>query len=490
MDTRIRMEVKKAHAAPGITHIFIWNEQVDQQTKPFIQLGLECLPPNEQQAVDANLAYLREHGYTHFGTISALRKSSDNQFILTLVVKSNRKIVAVIDKLLEELKKSGDIIYSQQNQAVIEKLETYRQTCLEHLGLKPKEAAPRRSKLYADFVKENTQDLEETTNLTFRVAKAKDPTKQKILKEYPSQRTGIDFEVANAMVQRVLLGQKHPKVKAVHGSNGERRGLVSNLLPEFKSFKSIYNERNGHLPSIKPLIKKGFVEGWVSAFTESNDDQHSGNYGLIMSSDTVGFIDDDRLDWNLTSKYAEKDPYCRSIFSKYIPANTFPITEHDILNFPVLTDAKPRHWLGIQERNSHDLFNRTIDIHALAKNPDFIAYKWYQFLKRILVPNKVFEAIAAEAFRSPKQAEKFVANKAARTKKLEEVLLGIPEFRHFVLAHPDMIDRILKEFQESNQDYKKEEDAHLRISLDEVKGKFNALEQIIQGELERQKTCK
>ena len=121
--------------------------------------------------------------------------------------------------------------------------------------------------------------------------------------------------------------------------------------------------------------------------------------------------------------------------------------------FLYLNDSHPRSWLG---KLSHKL-----EINDLRKDKKFISDKYYLFLKRILIPREVYEAAAAATLSKEKKCKEFADHKCNKTEELKKTLLDLREFRTYVLNNPDVIDKIVKEFEEYNRAEK-----HLALHVD------------------------
>jgi hypothetical protein len=100
------------------------------------------------------------------------------------------------------------------------------------------------------------------------------------------------------------------------------------------------------------------------------------------------------------------------------------------------------------------------------------------FLKRILIPREVYEAIGLATISSDKKRNEFVEHKCNKTEALKSVLLNMPEFQNYITTNPEVITQIKNEFAEYNKDYKKEKDEYLHVDLNKIENNFNQIRKI------------
>jgi hypothetical protein len=200
------------------------------------------------------------------------------------------------------------------------------------------------------------------------------------------------------------------------------------------------------------------------------NDLHPGNWGFDVDKNLIR-MDFDRSLWPLSCKYLKQMPQEVTFFEKAIlnkhlaikPADAFVITAEDIINFPDLSDAKPTCWV------TGNRYNVTFEyLSELKNNDDFIKLKWKYFLKSILITDEIVVEIFSGYIGSPKTSAKFSNHLKERIKKLEEVLLTIPQFCEYVKNNPKVIDELVAEFNEYNSNVK-DKRKDLRINIDEVK---------------------
>lgn len=399
-----------------------------------------------------NLSYIRNNKLTKLGTVDLINKN------LILTVKSDRNVIQAIDIFLKET----TYYYDKE---LSENLIAYKEACEKRLEQKPQKQLPLKSKLYDEFKEQSTQST--TNNTIKRMVKKNNPTKQYIHKNNPSGRSILEIEVFNGFCYRLLLGERHPKVRGVHNSQGDRAGLISKVVMKFKSFHDLimfYDELGESSLPQENLLKSEIVKVWVAAYVEEENDLHGGNYGIGPDGFCVK-IDDDQSTWPLTSQYSEVDPKKGNYGYSVAPNAAFPVTEGDILDFPKLKDAKPRNWPDRSDSGA-------IQFNDLVKENKFIEDKYYMFLKRILIPNEVYENIGL-TISSDKKRKQFVDHKCNKTNELKTVLLNIKEFQDYVIQNPNVIKQIKFEFSEYNKAYKKSGDLFLRVNLNQIDQNFN-----------------
>ncbi len=395
----------------------------------------------------------------------------DNNYIL--IITSARKIMLAIDAFyhLPEYK-------IKKNELLFLSLNKYKHQCELILSDKNPVYIPPKSKLISKFKKKDNSLLE-SSNVTYRIIKnrllGKKP-KEYVHKDNLSGRQISEIEVFNGFCYRLLLGKRHPKMISTHGSQGERTGMASELL---SGFRSIWNDYEQYGPLTKEkLLKSEFIKILVASYTEEETDLHLNNYGFDDTNFCVK-IDDDRSTWPLTAKYAGVDPEKGDPTGDYKtpPMTDFIVTERDIASFPTLQDAKPFHWLDflktLIEKNAWDV---------LLNEKKFINDKFYMFLKRILIPDEVYEAIAYATIGSEKTMSRFAHHKSNKTQKLKNALLNTPEFKEYVLANQHIIEQLKKEFAEYNEDYTKEKYHYLRVDLNQIEVNFNNICQEIKAQ--------
>lgn len=451
------MNVRKVENI-GITQIatsdYPDRSSIPPEKKPYIVF---TLPPH-QKSVD----YLRDIKSAKLGVIVCTKSK------LTLTVTSDQKVIQAIDIFLKE----SSIHSHDENKELIAHLNTYRKKCQERHAQKPKKLPPLKSKPYSKFEKIADAPYK-TTNVTYLVKKKEHPEEEYIYKGNPSGRSISEIEVFNSLCYQLLLDDCHPNVIAVHGENGERVGLVSRKIPDLESFYDFYKSNK---PSEQDLVEAEVAAVWVSAYVEEENDLHSGNYGIRRNSiGKVRFVkyDNDQTTRPLTSKYVELDPKKERTRNRPAPINAFPVTERDILNFPKLEDAKPDQW------PSSESIDTPINIDYFIAQEKFVEDKWYMFLRRILIPDEMYEVIGFATIRSEKTRRKFIDHKCNKTKELKKVLLNIPEFQTYVITHPDVIEKIKAGFATYNQNYTKEKYQFLRVNLDQIQENFNRINQEI-----------
>lgn len=438
----------------GITEIYTSDLGLPDQLglqqphkKPFIIFAL----PYD----DDHLSYLESIELGRIGTVDV----QNNQFFVTVTNPQN--VIEAIDTFLSISQKYN----VPSNQILFQHLHSFRKICEAQAKaqqeIKKKRPAPTKSKEYSALQFHENKKVPASTYDVKHASKITNPKKRYIFKKSPGGRSISEFEAFNGFCYRLLLGERHPKVSVVYHEDGTRAGLVSKEIDGFVSFRDLGRR------TITPadLLKSEIVKIWAAAYTEEENDLHSGNYGIGAHGFAVK-IDDDQATWPLTSKYAMVSPKhtLPTLGYKTAPVNAFRVTRRDIENFPVLQDADPHNWPD--RPNQNPLFN------ALIPEKKFQQEKYYMFLKRILIPRGVYEAIGLATIRSDKKRKEFVDHKCNKTEELKKVLLNTPAFQNYIINNPTIIAQILNEFKQYNEDYKKDNDSHLKVHLNEISHNF------------------
>ncbi|MHB1220735.1 MAG: hypothetical protein ACYC0J_01940 [Gammaproteobacteria bacterium] len=413
------------------------------------------------------------------GIYNALDAGS--HFTYQLKIDGDRKIALAAKIILQHTDNHAEP-FAQQ-------LADLRKTCEDSLITKPKHPTPLPGKLHSQYESTAKMPMNESAHTTYLVKKKITagkikPEKFFVFKENPSGRPISEIEAFNADCYRLLLGERHPKVRAVHNTDGVRTGNVSAYIADFVSLAAKYRPLketgyyaytidDGSTCHLSPmelaaqLQQSKIMDIWAAAYLEEENDLHDGNYGFTNSGVSIK-IDDDRSTWPLSSKYALEGgvkPNDSQFQYKTAPCKAFPITSRDIRNFPMLIDAKPSHWTPRCDRDSTFISTAVIR-HLLAKNQLHFD-KYQMFLKRALIPDSVYEALGKAHFRNAKLRDAFVKHKCDRTKTLRAVLVNTPAFRmHLLRQYETALEKIKNDFDEYNSSCK---DKTLGIPLDEVR---------------------
>ena len=389
---------------------------------------------------------------------------------LYLTITNERKVVEVIRQflLMPEYKLKA-------NNKLIESLKQFSRRCAQQDSRKKAKRIPPKSKAFSDYQAVDHPAFTASRSKTYFVHKKGSPHKQYVFKTNITGRPISEYEAFHGFCYQLLLGNRHPKVRSVHDILGNRIGVISELLENFQSLHD-YDESHGSL-SKDDIVKTEMIKLWVAAYVEEEADLHADNYGFDHSGFSVK-IDDARSGWPLTSKYALIDPDkadAKATF-KTSPATAFAVTERDIASFPFLKDAKLYYWCD--KANTRKYFAK----HALrqaAKEEKFNDDKYYLFLKRILIPDEIYLAIARATISHPKQRAAFAAHKIKKTNELEKVLLSTPGFQDYVMKHPESIKQILDEFADYNKEFENAKNESLQVQRKPALKKYHHIRRAV-----------
>jgi hypothetical protein len=167
----------------------------------------------------------------------------------------------------------------------------------------------------------------------------------------------------------------------------------------------------------------------VSTYLFEETDAHTGNWG-IGSNGRIVKIDHDRSFWSLSAKYHDEknDSYrfnetCK-IYEEPASQNFGLISVKEIESLPVLihTDMKfhPFTPFGLAK------------IKEFQKDPEFIAWKNFYFLKTLLLDKAIIEEIINAYAFDPNFAKKFIEYLSQRILKLHNVLILSSSFQQFI----------------------------------------------------------
>lgn len=388
----------------------------------------------------------------------AMPKYYDNK--CALVISGRRKVVAAINEYLSLGHHSDPV-----NEPVKQKLIMLRNEIVKQISIPP------RSKYIEKFVDESNPigKVAKSAHAVKRVKKQSNPHgSTSFFKPNQYQKSISEIEAFNAICYRLLLNDRAAKVKSVHGDAGQRVGQVSKEVKNFSSLHDYFRAHSNNFPPQTSLVTAGYGRALAASYCEEENDLHGGNIAYDEIEQTVSRIDYDQSTWPLTSKYIGRDPNVYDTKTKCKPAESFPVTKDDIVNFPHLADAKPYNW---PDRSD----SKKIDLTGIENNERFKRDKYFIFLKRILISERVYQNAANATIGNENTRRKFVAHKVKRTNELKATLLQVPEFRSIVLNDPSMFSEIVKEFETYNTFYKKERDSALKVDIDDVKKSMNQL---------------
>lgn len=126
--------------------------------------------------------------------------------------------------------------------------------------------------------------------------------------------------------------------------------------------------------------------------------------------------------------------------------NTSVIKAKDIINL-----ATPEDFIPINHPKNE--LNRFKDLSAFNSDPVFNADKWKVFLKSIFIEGDILNHIVDAHTQSPSLNKELKSYLGKRMKDLHVVLSKIPEFRNYLLSHPEMIETIKDELHEYNKEF-------------------------------------
>lgn len=385
---------------------------------------------------------------------------------ICIIVTSDSKVIPAIELFFKMTP-----YQHPKNENLFRSLLLYKNRCANMINNDQKyRMRPSKSKLINNY--QMTSVTFFATHKTHLVFKKSNPNKKYIFKE--NRRSLSDFEAYNSYCFRLLLGQRHPKIKSVYNSKGERLGTLSEQISPLESCEhhhttTTYKDKRmiKNVPDINEYVHSEMIKVWVAAYVEEENDLHDGNYGFGPRGYIVKW-DDDQATLPLIIKYYTGEKYL----------DCFPVTQRDIKNFPFLTDAKPTNW-----PTKEDYFQQYPHfLPELMKIEKVIHDMYYMFLRRILIPTENYQVGANACFRSVKLRIKAAQHKQRKTEVLKKELLENPEFQNYVFYNPHVIDTLLKEFTEFNQEIIKPKDVDLRVDLQKIKDNYDQLLQQIRSQ--------
>ncbi|HSW68589.1 MAG TPA: hypothetical protein VLI69_00325 [Gammaproteobacteria bacterium] len=302
--------------------------------------------------------YLYGKGLIHLGELSEEIDPKTGSFTsLTLTVVGDRKVMTAIENVLNDPR-----YQNPGNQELLKQLRTFQAQCKARYDAKPKKSPPLMSKPYSNYQEVKDQKKTAATANEHYWVKTKSG-KLKMFKKAGGGRSGGEIEDFNTECQRLLLGDRVPKVKPVHDPiTGERIGHViekieglESIHDRLKNFLRLQDEfyeptaanllRDGVVLSEEEILQYELVKIWAARFIEGDSDPHGGNYGFgLKDGKKQAFsFDYDRAEFQVTSHFAGLNPKKAAPWQGYetAPKDMFPLTERDIINFPFLQDAKP-----------------------------------------------------------------------------------------------------------------------------------------------------
>lgn len=437
----------KSKSPVGITEI-TW--QVDETEKKY-KLILKA--PNTDEVFD-DFVNGKYKSCSKLGVLCDQPRDQD----ITITLSGRRKIARIIDQICQDKN-------YQENTEAIKALKEFRQS------LPAKQLTiPTKGKKRAAY-KKNPDGLAlqlGSANPTHSVQRMVNINgKAKIFKQDDYGRAVIEHEVYSSFCMEILLVDQSPAMRVVYNSQGERAGAVSAEIKDFKSLGALAS--SGRFPSQEKLVEGGLGRIFAVNFTEENNDGHLYNLGYVNKKAYV--IDFDRAMWSITKKYFP--------FYETNHLDLFTVDEENIDNFPYLKLPKPTRW----QVNMPNCSKRWNQIGQFVRDAYFI------FLKRALLDEEVFRAIADVTLTKKTTADKIVKHKVERTSHLRAALLKSRKFAEFMRTSPDLENRLVIEFTIYNNRYKP--NSPLRIDIERIKQNFKQMQEsfginqnILKGEKE------
>lgn len=393
---------------------------------------------------------------------------------LSIVITSARKGLIAIRLFLALVDTKTKVGRNGLKDEFLKGLERYKKACEDILQAKQKKQLAEKSENISQF-EETRSNPSVSMSPTFFAQKN---GKTYVIKKCVNGRSITEIEAFNGFCYRLLLGKQHPKVSSLHDKNGDRVGLASEEIPHFISIYDYYDRER--CLSAEIILTSKMIKVLVAAYVEEESDMHVGNFGFDLDGCCIK-IDDDRSTWPLTSKYAGYDTEKKYDGYETSAALSFGVDRDDIISFPRLQHAHPRSWPNVDSERG--IFR---NLASIMNEKEFVYDKYYTFLKRILIPNEVYQAIGDATLSSPTLRKKFVDHKCAKTKTLRKVLMSSHEFKVFIFNNPDIIKKITAEFAQYNDDYYKKHDAYLKVNLKRIEHNFQQLASEINIEIERE----
>lgn len=338
-------------------------------------------------------------------------------------ISGRRKVAKVIDQICADSNYQNAL-----NKAVINALKEFRQSLPTKQVIIPAEG-----KQYQSFkVNPSGNTLSFTHNPTHTVQRMlSEENIPQVFKQDNYGRINIELEVYTAFCMNILLPTQTPPMHTVYNSKTERMGNVSQEIEGFKSLDYLRQQRK--LPSQQELVRGGIGRIFAVNHTEENNDANLNNLGFLQRTKQVVMIDFDRATWSITKKY-----FVTKYDSNHL--ELFVISASNIDNFPYLAAPRPDCW--------------ATDIYANWRKFDqFVNDAYFIFLKRALLDETVFRAIADATLTKLKLADEVVALKVKRTVDLKAALVQSQNFRQFMRTAPDLEKRLVEEFIIYNNQY-------------------------------------
>ncbi|GEM_PF-6715531 len=270
----------------------------------------------------------------------------------------------------------------------------------------------------------------------------------KHLKPTSEQPTLFEIEGAMGDFYRLFLGPKEPKGRPIMSKSGPV-GLMSKLIEGYTPVSSQNIDLQNH-EHIRQLAEISVV----AMFLEEGD-LHEDNLGFNPKDELIK-IDHGQSLWSIAKDYHRGGMGTVTDFS---------LNADDIRRLP---DVKEGHSARICPLNDEE--TRTI-----ANHPVFIEAKFRMLLKIVLMPDEVCQSICHAFISNPQLENRITSHLIDRRNELCGTLINMPEFRKYLIDHPDIINSIKDEYAQFNQEFHKDKHSHRRVDIDQVQDNFNIM---------------
>lgn len=270
----------------------------------------------------------------------------------------------------------------------------------------------------------------------------------------PSSLFGVAIEHLGYMIDSYHPKSERPEFyKVVQHEGSICFASRTNIQSPMDIPYSMLNELE-HDTISKLMTMNGVVLDYASlaamlaaSYALEEDDLHKGNFGFYAvkkeSNLEIKFF---KIDHDLMFADSIMSFVTRRYFHLAHGAEAFAITPDDLQEFPLLTQSANGYWpakssyLANPLRPEEYVYNSEIDaFRSVGKNKDFIAAKWFYFLKHILLPESLFDQKLDQILdRSSPQLSiwRAVIMQAlvARQAALKSVLFSLPDFRQYLVT--------------------------------------------------------
>lgn len=165
------------------------------------------------------------------------------------------------------------------------------------------------------------------------------------------------------------------------------------LVREHRINLTTFKAKSALDQQIEFLVAIGFAEALVMAYYFEDDDRHKKNFAISFDTVTdrsgrqvkrykLVSIDFDR------SAYAVIYPYVDvRTFAEKPPKDSYPITAHDLENFPDIRDADPWYWVTKYRRiaREHGYSAAENEAFKRLKHHKYFRHRMYQMMLRIMI---------------------------------------------------------------------------------------------------------